>query len=365
MVDDGICDCCDGSDEGSTSCPNTCLAEGKAERDIIIAEADKHVTGAVLKNEWIAQSSISKREVAATHVKLQAKVDPLKEIVEELDARKTVAEMRENVEIERRKLETERKECEIYSAVITAVQIISDPNATMPEGWNTETDGAWEAPKIHNPEYTSQCKEFKEEVAKVEAEAKAKVDKAAADQASATATAATDATAEKPAEESLNANERHALAAEPAKIEEINANERHALPAASLIPDDTVPPPPPPPPPPPVEKYEDEEAKAIRAEHTTKKADLTKAEKEANEVKDILDQDYGPDDAFYKLRESCVELQLNQYKYTVCPFKDVKQDGTLLGKWNSWAEPHNVMHFKDGQNCWNIGTAALPPPLDV
>ena len=103
------------------------------------------------------------------------------------------------------------------------------------------------------------------------------------------------------------------------------------------------------------EKYEDEEAKELRRLFSEKEKELNAAKTAAEEAKQTVEADYGPGDAFFKLKGECVELQLNQYKYTVCPYDKVEQDGTLLGKWHSWLEPHTTMQFKDGQNCWNIG----------
>jgi hypothetical protein len=49
--------------------------------------------------------------------------------------------------------------------------------------------------------------------------------------------------------------------------------------------------------------------------------------------------------------------------YKFCPFKEVKQDLTNMGKWDSWSietlkngtlqKDYSIMLFKHGQKCWN------------
>ena len=366
VVGDTKCDCCDGSDEAEGVCADNCLAAGQSAREAVLTEAELHSKGVEIKAGWIAEAAIAKAALAASHIELEAKVTPLEIVVEELKARKTLAEEREQAEVDRRAAEKEHKICVEHG--VDVAQYIADPNATIPEEWIIETDGEWTAPQVKNPAYERACQEAKderkvkkeaeEELKKAEEEAaKAEADKAEETAASEKTETVEEQTMDEAAADEPNANERHALAADATKKEEPNANERHALQAETPTPDPPPPPPEEPPPPPPEveEKYEDEEAKELRREFNQKNGELSKAKEAANEVKIKLETDYGPGDAYYQLREQCIELQLNQYKYSVCPYGEVKQDNTLLGKWDSWLEPHRVMHFKDGQNCWNIG----------
>ncbi|GAA50559.1 glucosidase 2 subunit beta [Clonorchis sinensis] len=81
--------------------------------------------------------------------------------------------------------------------------------------------------------------------------------------------------------------------------------------------------------------------------------------------------DYGPEEAFYMLKDlpECLEYMDPQYTYRFCAFKDIHQrdkgstsDGTLLGKWSGWAteqedapaeQKYSLMKFTDGWGCWN------------
>ncbi|OON22466.1 glucosidase II beta subunit-like protein, partial [Opisthorchis viverrini] len=81
--------------------------------------------------------------------------------------------------------------------------------------------------------------------------------------------------------------------------------------------------------------------------------------------------DYGPEEAFYMLKDlpECLEYTDPQYTYRFCAFKDIHQrdkgstaDGTLLGRWSGWAteqedapveQKYSLMKFSDGWGCWN------------
>ena len=50
-VNDGICDCCDGSDEweSRTECPNTCMEMGRAAREAAAAKVKRDMEGFNIK----------------------------------------------------------------------------------------------------------------------------------------------------------------------------------------------------------------------------------------------------------------------------------------------------------------------------
>ena len=59
-VNDGICDCCDGSDEKyaapSSNCQNSCLADGEEYRREVEAEKARRALGLTKKQEYIARA---------------------------------------------------------------------------------------------------------------------------------------------------------------------------------------------------------------------------------------------------------------------------------------------------------------------
>ncbi|KAL4161497.1 hypothetical protein PRNP1_002051 [Phytophthora ramorum] len=113
----------------------------------------------------------------------------------------------------------------------------------------------------------------------------------------------------------------------------------------------------------------DEEVKLPVAESLRKvlheiDTDITKLEKERNEKREAAKMDYGPDRAYFSLKDKCIEKRIEKYEYKFCAFGEVKQDRTKLGKWDGWAVDetndssnegeidHTKMRYSKGQRCY-------------
>ncbi|XVF53208.1 hypothetical protein PTKIN_Ptkin05aG0082000 [Pterospermum kingtungense] len=84
-VNDGICDCCDGSDEydGQVKCPNTCWEVGKVARVRPLKKISTYKEGAKLRNLEIERAKLAaKDEAELTNIKNEDKT--LKALVQEL-----------------------------------------------------------------------------------------------------------------------------------------------------------------------------------------------------------------------------------------------------------------------------------------
>ncbi|KAF4144955.1 Glucosidase II beta subunit-like protein [Phytophthora infestans] len=89
-------------------------------------------------------------------------------------------------------------------------------------------------------------------------------------------------------------------------------------------------------------------------------ADIAKLEKEQSDKHEAAKLDYGPDRAYFALKDKCIEKRIEKYQYKFCAFGDVKQDHTKLGKWDGWAAgdestdkvDHTKMRFSKGQRCY-------------
>ena len=71
----------------------------------------------------------------------------------------------------------------------------------------------------------------------------------------------------------------------------------------------------------------------------------------------------GDENVFLTWKDKCFERQDKDFEYKICPFKEVKQNYLLVGKWAGWIEREDgmgskdgagpVMYFTEGQQCWN------------
>ncbi|XP_030636142.1 glucosidase 2 subunit beta [Chanos chanos] len=101
-------------------------------------------------------------------------------------------------------------------------------------------------------------------------------------------------------------------------------------------------------------KASEEELKKVEEAYET-------AQMEIRDMEEILSIDYGPDREFVFLLSRCLQTQVYEYLYTLCPFNQITQKTkagaeVLLGKWAGWAESsegqYSLMKYDNGEPCW-------------
>jgi protein kinase C substrate 80K-H len=93
-VDDGICDCCDGSDEGTlVKCKNQCVAAASREKQMIAKATKAYKIGSVIRANDIKRIERSQSEMLSSISPLRSSVDQLKATVEKLQQIKNKAEL--------------------------------------------------------------------------------------------------------------------------------------------------------------------------------------------------------------------------------------------------------------------------------
>eukprot|EP01065_Artemidia_motanka_P021422 TRINITY_DN2559_c0_g1_i1.p2 TRINITY_DN2559_c0_g1~~TRINITY_DN2559_c0_g1_i1.p2 ORF type:complete len:666 (+),score=298.20 TRINITY_DN2559_c0_g1_i1:96-2000(+) len=109
--------------------------------------------------------------------------------------------------------------------------------------------------------------------------------------------------------------------------------------------------------------HERAEAKAARDKVRELESRVTELRGKEEENRKVLDGNYGPDHEFLPLRDECFDYTTPDYTYKLCPFKDIKQGYTDLGRWKGWGQQTygdwggkddlSVMKYEYGQSCWN------------
>lgn len=79
------------------------------------------------------------------------------------------------------------------------------------------------------------------------------------------------------------------------------------------------------------EAAQSEAGKAARERLTRARSEESKADSELRQAREEAGLDFGPDNAFYRLKGQCYDVKVNQYTYTACPFGTARQDSTNLG----------------------------------
>ena len=75
-----------------------------------------------------------------------------------------------------------------------------------------------------------------------------------------------------------------------------------------------------------------------------------------NEEKDDTN-DYGPANIWKSLKNECLTLQKEKYKYELCLFGTFTQDHVRLGRWHGWAAPYGEMLYDSGDMCYSPAVA--------
>ncbi|KAG2388658.1 hypothetical protein C9374_000097 [Naegleria lovaniensis] len=100
-------------------------------------------------------------------------------------------------------------------------------------------------------------------------------------------------------------------------------------------------------------------AEEARNQYNQLNNELSNLRNSLTDVQKKLTNNYGKNKEFYKLSESCFEMQQKQYSYEVCPYNKANQkenySSTLLGNFKDFNSATNVMTFEDGQHCWKVG----------
>uniref|UniRef100_M4BVE8 Glucosidase 2 subunit beta n=1 Tax=Hyaloperonospora arabidopsidis (strain Emoy2) TaxID=559515 RepID=M4BVE8_HYAAE len=105
-------------------------------------------------------------------------------------------------------------------------------------------------------------------------------------------------------------------------------------------------------------------------------SDITKLERDRSDKREAASIDYGPDRAYFTLKDKCIERRIEKYDYKFCAFSDVKQDHTTLGKWDGWAvrddsevpsvaaADYTRMRYSNGQRCYKGPERAVSVNLE-
>jgi protein kinase C substrate 80K-H len=386
FVDDGICDCCDGSDESSppTPCPNTCKEQGEkflaglqdelAGIESGLNQREKYIKDAVkLKLKWKSQLQKVERDI----VKKKRQVDTMADKRSDLEKREQkLKELQKQQEKQQEKAEEKEENVAAAAAAAVASTPASPPasaieqeasddtlSTTTKEGESAENQAKRVAAqwipgavkeesdpldvKPDDIEYNDDDNDDEEYGTAEEEEGDGEEEE------------------EEEEEEGVNVDETHSVVDENTPTTTKEASSMLIRLFSYLISkifikspfQGTFPTTP--------EGIHSalvtlqKQLSTIRSEHSKETSNLRTLEKEKSTLESNMKSSFGPDDAFAVLVDRCLSTKIDKYTYEVCPYKAAKQKegsssfGTDLGQWQGFEEGgFSVMKFGGGSTCW-------------
>ncbi|OUC42055.1 hypothetical protein D917_00345 [Trichinella nativa] len=338
-VNDGICDCCDGSDEwlGRVKCPNICEEMGRKMREELEKQQAIQREGNAIRNRLVKEAEQMKTEkkskleaALAEREAIQASYDQARNKNEEASKAENEARDAElQAWNEARKLKKEEERKAKASVAFKTLDlrkefdvdedgVVTVEEANMFLGNETEVEvdyfisHIWDAIEhTYKPEVEEESHDEEKPAAPVEesvAEMDAKLDyrDAEADDLD-----AKELTQDYENQESLEEN----IVKEE---NEFNTDIFDFLPQEDLPDDENI-------------SYSNETqqlidlAQVARSEFYEIERKVSQLDSDIRDIEDLLNQDFGPEDAFLPLNKQCFEIKDAEYTYKLCLFKDVYQ----------------------------------------
>jgi protein kinase C substrate 80K-H len=390
FVDDGICDCCDGSDESSppTPCPNTCKEQGErflaglqdelAGVESGLNQREKYIKDAVkLKLKWKSQLQKVERDI----VKKQRQVDTMAKKRSDLEKREEkLKELQKQQEKQQEKAEEKEDNVEAAAAASTPPSPPPSPteqqeaaddtlSTTTKEGESAENQAKrvaaqWIPGAVKEESDSSDVKpddiEYNDDDNDDEEYGTGEEEEGDGEEEE----------EEEEEEEGVNVDEALSVVDENTTTTTKEASS--SSPSSMLIRlfsylisktfskspfQGTFPTTP--------EGIQSalftlqKQLSTIRTEHSKETSNLRTLEKEKSTLESNMKSSFGPDDVFAVLVDRCLSTKIDKYTYEVCPYKTAKQKegsssfGTDLGHWQGFEEGgFSVMKFVGGSTCW-------------
>ncbi|ORZ36806.1 glucosidase II beta subunit-like-domain-containing protein [Catenaria anguillulae PL171] len=317
-VNDGICDpeCCDGTDEvdGKVKCPNTCAAKGKERREHMEALERKRKAGFRIKQEYRATAAKSKSDRVAQLATVESDLKSLESDLASLRAKRDAAE-----EDERRATEHDTRLGKFSpSSLAQLVDRLQRAVGGMDEAMNKfkTSDKGEEAVAELEREFQSARWAVSDEDLKALGDVPTNTGAGPGDVA---------------------------LTAESSFVDRARFLLYGLIAPKPVTPLD-------------VAKKAVESARQAVWDAESKQRDL---ESTRDKLRTATSVDVGPEAAYAAYIDKCYSVNMGEYTYELCPFKNAEQKptgqsyGNNLGNWGKWVDNNSAWVFENGATCWN------------
>eukprot|EP01126_Amoeba_proteus_P067457 TRINITY_DN996_c0_g1_i9.p1 TRINITY_DN996_c0_g1~~TRINITY_DN996_c0_g1_i9.p1 ORF type:complete len:421 (-),score=122.55 TRINITY_DN996_c0_g1_i9:93-1355(-) len=315
-VRDGLCDCCDGSDE--VLCEDVCRTNAEALNAEVFRQIETHESGLKTLAQHLAETVKKMEEKREEQKNLQDEQTNLK--AKEVQIKAQIEHLQDQVidleeELKLRLTEQVEAETEIQFAVLREKRLAelqgqAQQGQGLEDAANRVETTEERLPVVHAKEEGVESEEVEGEEEDIDEE---------------------DVQASGPKEEVADPE------AEMVKERDRIFNEIMERMLSS-----------------------DEKLKVFKeAQKTVEDNDLKVVQDRLRSIDDVLSSiskylgaDFGPDHRFGYLYDSTYTFSTHEYEYKLEPYKEANQGYTSIGRWNGWTDNYNTMQFMGGQRCW-------------
>ena len=347
FVDDGVCDCCDGTDEPPGRCISTCRQKGNEEVKMMQQKLSAAMAGAHKRSQYIDIAVKKRQEWSTSLEQKMLEVEIKRKEVESLKKSKEVIEAEERLLKDQQTKAQEVETPVVLENPISDNPVIDSTNSEEVEVKKEETSE--ELAKRVASQWIPQNNGDDEEVEEHDEELGI------------------------PVEDEFSYEEEDSMAEDDYPEEEQHEEKEDGNPIVLPLPSVGW-----------IAKIKSLVSKVFqmgrpvlpkneidgaltrlqkqlsdaRLKLTAEESTLRQFEKDIKELEDNLKRSYGPDDVFAVLVGTCIETTVDKYRYEICPFKSAVQKegsasyGTTLGNWEGFSEDGTVLLFTHGAHCW-------------
>ena len=346
---DGICDCCDGSDEKSHICRNNCKEMAEQEHAAKNAERILWAKGIEVRKQWVSEAAATLQSIREAEHQLTTEIAVKTGELEQAEKRVEEERDLENAEIDRLNAERDArialKRSTNIGAVTVEVVMDADEKASLPvasKPIETVSEEPSEASSATSEEVVVAAVGEEEEQQQQEKEEEELFPYPA------------EYMPQEVEEENFPYPAEYAAPGDPSQIDDdIALSETEATISIDQEIDekednnDEEP----------EVNYESEAKIAAVKERDAIKSKKKSLEQDLKKKQDDLSNNFGPENVYAQMYDQCYSAQFKQYTYEVCPFGSATQkerSSTKLGTFTKWDSDNTepTMLFEGGAKCW-------------
>jgi len=330
MAEDGVCDCCDGSDEPAELCSNHCAHLAQKRKDELNKRIETLLRGLKARAGYAAEPQIDQEQKKTDAEQLSQQIRMQEKEVTRLEQKKRESEAEEEKE---RKLMKKRASKQKIEAEYENGDFEVEDDAVELDDMEYDENGDDSA---YGTDEVSESSDEIEHSEAEEVQEEGFEDFESEDEEDELDSHDEEIAMDEPEDAGHNDHNEDVLTEEEEEIAR-----KYMKPAEWDDEEDGIWEPP----------NATAEAEEARSAHKSAKGKLDDMKERKDEAEKLAWRNYGRDKALSHLDGICLELSSPEYSYKVCPYGEAHQSNVRLGTFEALQDEEDTMLFTGGQPC--------------